>query len=710
MAEDFDREKAVQHWSDCQDAYNLQYDDCKGDWDFLHGIGQWDEKAYKARKDDNRPCLVLNQMLPYAMQVVNDIRQARLAIRVSPVDDEADIDTAEIYQGIIRNIERQSAADKAYTSASLNAIGAGVGWIRVRTDYADADSFEQEIYIDRVVDFTSVYLDPQSQELDGSDAEYGFIRVDYSKEQFETLYPDADPVSWDSQSSDDEVCVVEYFCKCYKKDKIYKIQLVDGSEQIITQEQKNILDEDGTVEYIEIESRDTQYPYVKHYVLNGSDEPISETEFPSKYIPLIPVVGEEVFINNRREFHSLIRQGKDAQRMYNYYNSMETELNALQPKAPIVGATGSFKSDIDNWMTANSANHPFLEYDIVHDKTGQRVEPPRRMEPYQGNPALFQGAMRAKEDIRLAIGMPSANMGQQGNEVSGIAIRNRQIEGDNATFHFIDNLSVSISFLGKVLVDMIPRLYSQRKITRILGEDGTERNVPVNTPFVKEGGVERPMKPNENKYDGIYQLGVGKYDVVCDVGASYSSKRQETADKLIEVVQAQPELMAVVGDLIFEALDLPMGKEIADRLKSQMPPELLGEDPMAEKLKAADAAMQQLQDQLMTYQAALDNKKKDTEFEQHIEVKKLDIENRKLAIEAQKTAAEIEKMRAETTNFNMDAVQALGGAVQGLFAEFNDVKKAMDEILKAKEIELGEQVTGVPQTPASETLKGNANV
>lgn len=707
---DYDKDTAKQHWEDCRVVYDTQYEECLDNWKFLHGIGQWDDYALKARQKDHRPCLTLNQMLPYAMQVVNDIRQARLAILVSPVDDKADIDTAEIYQGIIRNIERQSAADKAYISASLNAIGAGIGWFRVRTDYADPDSFDQEIFIDRVLDFTSVYLDPQSQELDGSDAEYGFIRVDYSKERFEELFPDADSVSWDDASGKDEVCVVEYFCKKYKKTKIYKIQLVDGSEQVITQEQKDLLDEDGTVQYIELDSRDTEYPYVMHYVLNGSDEPISETEFPSKYIPLIPVVGEEVYIDGKREFHSLIKQGKDAQRMYNYYNSMETELNALQPKAPLIGAVGSFRSDVERWQTANSANYPFLEYDIVHDEQGQRVEPPRRLEPYQGNPALFQGAMRAKEDIRLAIGMPNANMGQQGNEVSGIAIRNRQIEGDNATFHFIDNLSVSISFLGKILVDMIPRLYSERKITRILGEDGVEKNVPVNTPFVKEGGIERPVKLNENKYDGIYQLGVGKYDVVCDVGASYSSKRQETADKLIEVVQARPELMAVVGDLIFEALDLPMGKEVADRLKSQMPPELLGEDPMAEKLKAADAAMQQLQDQLMTYQAALDNKKKDTEFEQHVELKKLDIENRKLAIEAQKTAAEIEKMRAETTNFDMEAVQALGGAVQGLFAEFNDVKEAMDAILTAKEMELEEQATGAPQAPASETLGENANV
>lgn len=708
MVEKYNKDKVKEHWQNARDVYDTLYEEAKDDWAFLHGIDQWDSEAKEAREKDRRPCLTLNLMLPYAMQVVNDIRQSRLAVRVSPVDSEADVETAEIYQGIIRNIERQSSADKAYTSASLNAIGAGIGWLRVRADYSDPMSFEQDIFIDRVLDFSSVFLDPQSKEPDGSDAEYGFIRVDYSKEQFKEIYPDAEPISWDATSASDDICVVEYFCKYYKKDTIYKIRLIDGSEQIITQEQKDILDEDGTVQYEELQKRVTSYPYVKHYVLNGSDEPIEETDFPSQYIPLIPVIGEEVFLNNRREFHPLIRQGKDAQRMYNYYNSMETELNALQPKAPLIGAVGTFKSDVKRWETANTANYPFLEYDIVHDNSGNRVEPPRRLEPYQGNPALFQGAMRAKEDIRLAIGMPAANMGQQGNETSGIAIRNRQIEGDNATFHFIDNLSVSISFLGRILVDMIPRLYSERKIARILGEDGAEKNVPINVPFVKEDGALRAMRPNETKYDGIYRLGVGKYDVVCDVGASYSSKRQETADKLIELVQAQPELVTIVGDLLFEALDLPLGKEIANRIKSQMPPELLGEDPLAEKLKAAGASMQQLQEQITNYQGALKAKSEDALFDQNVQLKKLEIEARKLDIDAQKTAAEIEKMRAETTNFNMDAVQALGGAVEGLFAEFNDVKEAMDVILTAKELELEDEATGAPEALASETLEVNA--
>jgi hypothetical protein len=704
---EYDKEQVKTEWQACQDFYKDQYNDCKEDWDFLHG-DQWEANDVSKRRKTGRPCLVFNQLLPYVQQVVNDIRQANLAIRVSPVDDMADPDTAEIYQGIIRNIERQSDASTVYSTAALNAVGAGIGWLKVCVDYADEDTFDQEAYIERVIDYSSVYLDPSAERLDGSDAEYGFIRVDYKKDRFEELYPDAQPISFDETSMDDEVCVVEYYRRYYKDDTIYRIVLIDESEQIIKSKQKKALDEDGTVMYRELESRKVSVPYIKHCVLNGEDEPIEESEFPCKYIPLVPVVGEEVFIDNKREFHSLIRQGKDAMRMYNFWKSEHAAVMKMQSMAPTVGAVGSFASTPDKWATANTENHAFLEYDVVLDENGQRVEPPQRQAPVQGSPAMMQEAMGAREDIRLAIGMPQANMGERGNEVSGIAIRNRQIEGDNATFHFVDNLSCAIAQVGRILVDIIPRLYSERKITRILGEDGAEKNVPINQPFVMQDGVEVPVQSGQ-QYEGIYDLGAGKYDVVVDVGASYSSKRQETADKLIELVQAQPELMGVVGDLIFDALDVPMHNEIADRMRATMDPALLGEDPQANKLKAAAQAMAQLEDQLKDYQAALQDKQEDTQFDQQVELKKLEMQRAEIAIDAQKTAAEIEKMRAETKGFNMEAMAALSNAVAGLNEQVSDIGGAIEVILQSKEDEQYEQETSAPVENVDVSLEGVTN-
>ena len=713
-----DKEEVVSRWESCKKVYDEQYEQCKEDWEFLHGVNQWEGKARESRVKSKRPHLTLNQLLPYANQVVNDIRQANIAIRVSPVDDEADVDTAEIFQGIIRNIERQSGANMAYSSAALNAIGSGVGWIKLSTQYADPMSFNQEIVIDRVLDFTSVYLDPSSNELDGRDAEFGFIKRDYTKDEFKELYPDAQPISFEqNEVREDNVCVVEYYSKHYETFNIYLIELVDGLERIITQEEKDRLDEKNEelefpVEYVIIDERETRIPYVKHCVYNGEDEPLEEESFPCKYIPLVPVIGAEVFIEQKREFHSLIRQAKDAQRMYNYASSASIEMLALQPKAPWIAPHGSFASFPNKWSAANIENFSFLEYDLVYDENGQRAEPPQRQISPPGSPALMQESIKARDDIRLAIGIPDANMGMAGNQVSGVALRNKQIEGDNANFHFMDNLASSITQVGRILIDMIPRLYDKAMVMRIIGDDGQEKPVPVNQPFVKKDGDIRPASKGE-EIDGIYALNAGKYDVVCDVGASYSSKRQETADKLIELVRAKPELADVTADLLFEALDLPKGKEIADRLRANMDPAMLGDDPQAAKLKEAAQMVQKLQEQLEMYDVALQEKKKDAEFEKTVKVKELEQESEKIQIDAQKamadiqkTQAEIEKMRAETTGFNMDAVAALGNAVSGLSAQVNDIGQAMEIMFDAKEAE-GFEATDV-NTATSEPVESVA--
>lgn len=690
----FNYELAKTRWQLCKDYYSGLYADMTEDWNFVHGVGQWDEAGGEQRRKEGRPCLVLNQLQPYVLQVANDIRQSRLAIRVSPVDSKADVDTAEVLAGIIRNIEVSSGAQDSYITASLNSIGGGLGWIRLYTDYSGEDSFDQEIYIDRVLDFTSVYLDPAFKKKDGSDSEYAFIRVDYTKEEFERKFPDSEISSFDGQATDDNtVCVVEYFERCYDPSKLYKIELVGGIEQVIDQDQKDILDEDGTVEYTVIENRNVQKAYVKRYVLGGDENPLEENEFPSKYIPIIPVIGNEVFINGKREFHSLIKQGKDAQRAYNYWNSAAAEFIALQPKAPWIGPAGSFKSYFNKWTNSNRMNYAFLEYDPVYDQNGQRLEPPNRQPPIQGSPGLMQQALSARDDIRLAIGMPQSNMGEVAGEVSGVAIRNRQIEGDNATFHFVDNLCTAISHVGRICVDIIPKLYAKRKIARILGEGDKEKNIPINQPFIKENGNIRAKTMADQKYDGIYDLSVGKYDVVCDVGASYSSKRQETADKLVELIKVKPELLTIAGDILFEALDLPMAKEISKRAKAMMDPALLAEDPLAEKLKQSALALNQMQEQLAKYDAALQDKRANEDAQTNIKLKELQIKAKEAQADVDYKYAQIEKMRAETSGFNLEMISTLGNAVNGLAEQVNDINSAVNIMLDSQQ----DQETSEPE-------------
>jgi len=664
-------EEAKERWEICDNHYADIYNECEEDWMFLHGEGQWDIGARDSRNKDGRPSLTLNQCLPYAHQIINDIKQARLAIRVVPVDSEADVETADVRSGIIRNIEKQSKSKDVYGTAAMNAVGSGIGWIKVKVDYADNDSFDQEAYLERVLGFTSIYLDPNDLSIDGSGADYGFSweGLSYSQDKFEELYPDAEPVSFnglEKYSSDEEgdIRLVEYYYKETERVKLYEVD-VAGKIGYLNKDDLKLLDE-NEIFYEKLRDRDIDEVKVYHCVLSGAAI-LSREVFPCHYIPLVPVFGEEYYNNGKREFHSLIRQAKDAQRMYNYWKSASTEMIALQPKTPWVGPIGSFQSFPDKWDNANTQNFTYMEYDPVFDEnTGVPLPPPQRSQPAMGSPAMMQEAVGARDDIRLGMGIPQSNMGENSNAVSGIAIRNQQVEGDNATFHFVDNLSSSIEQVGRILNDIIPIIYSDRKVTRIIGDNGDEENIPVNTPYVKDEGGMRPAREDENP-EGVYDLSVGKYDIDMDVGPSYSSKRQETADKLIELYKARPDLMEITGDILFEALDVPMAKEISERIKSQMPPDLLGDDPQAAKLQQAAQAMEQMQEQLANMDAALQDKENNAKFDQAVKAEEQQLDRDKFEVDAQKTKADIDKiyadiqggvLDAQAANTNIDAITA----------------------------------------------------
>lgn len=678
-------DEALEKFEIAKTYWSSNYEKAKEDYLFRYGIGQWDDAYVADRRASGRPCLTLNLMNSYANQVINDIRQSRPAIRVSPVDDKADVDTAEIYSGIIRNIERQSKANIAYDTAASNAVSAGIGFIRISTDYADPMSFDQEIFINRVLDFSSVYIDPNSTELDGSDAEFAFAYVDIPCDEFEERFPDAIAQEDEKES----VRVIEYFYREYDSYKIYKTP-----QGVITAAEKDLLEETGLPIEV-LDERETLIPKIKHCVLT-EDEILEANDWVGKYIPIVPVFGLEYFKDDKRVFESLIAQAKDAQKMHNYWNSFDTELVTLQPTAPFIAPVGSFETTPNKWQSANIKNYAYLEYDPVYDENGQLLPPPQKQMPIQGSAHIMQKCVMSREDVGFILGMPPAVMGQKSNELSGVAVRNRQVEGDNATFHFIDNLACAISHVGVILVDLIQKLYSERKIARIIGLDSEEKTVPINQPYVKDETGIRPAKQGE-QFQGVYDLNAGKYDVVCDIGASFSSKRQEAADTLIQVTQAQPELFGVVGDLLFKSLDIPYGQEIADRLKANMNPALFGDDPQAAKLQEASAQIAELQDQLTTLSAALADKKKDEKFNQQLELQKIELDRTELEIKAAETAAKIAQMNAQTQNINEQALAPVLQAITEIATNVQDVGQALDLILTNEEQALGEPIANNPQ-------------
>ena len=519
--------------------------------DFRFAAGeQWPDEIRREREASDRPCLTFNRLPAFIAQVVGDARQNKPAIKVLPCDSGADVETAEIYNGLIRNIESQSRATQAYITAFENAVTGGVGAFRILTKYASDDSFEQDIRIERITNPFSVYWDPNAREYDKSDANWCFVSEWVTKEAFEQRYPDQTPTDWESEykgvdtgywSLDDKVRLAEYWCK---KPVKRRIGLINGQ---VIEVQK------GMEQWPFEMTREVETFKVVRYLLSGHAILEGPSDWAGHYIPIVPVFGPEEWIDERIRYRSLIRYAKDPQRQYNYWQSVITEKVALAPKSPWL-VTPSMIAGLERfWNAANRENRAYLPFN-----PDPVVGKPERQQPAYVQAAELQQAAQAVDDMKATMGLYDASLGAQSNETSGRAIIARQREGDNATYAWIDNLARSIQHAGRILVDLIPRIYDTARIVRIMGEDETAEMVPINY-----------VTPDGQK---IHDLTVGKYDVEIVVGPSYATKRMEAAESMMAFIQAVPATAQIAGDLLAKSFDWPGADAIAERLKKLLPP------------------------------------------------------------------------------------------------------------------------------------------
>lgn len=560
---------------------------------------QWEESMRKSRELDKRPCLTINKVKQHNRQITNDARQNKPSIRVYPVDDGADKKTAEIFNGIIRHIEANSNADAAYDTAEEFAVDAGLGYWRVTTDYAADYSFDQEIYIKRVKNPLNVYLDPHIQEVDGCDARFAFVFEDMAKDEFEAEYPDAEPLTWPMEANSgtdwlqlDSIRVAEYFRKLELNDTLY----VDdqGNTMRASEMDKDML---ALAKSSGLRSRPIKTCKIEWYLIAGGEQIIDRKEWPGIYIPIVRVVGDEIEVDGKVDRKGHTRALKDAQRMYNYNSSAAIEYGALQTKTPIIAASDAIHGHEDYWNNANTANLPYLPFNH-QTEDGQPIPMPQRMVPPAPAQLFLQGMQTASEEMKMASGQYDASMGARSNETSGRAIMARQREGDTATFHFIDNVARAIRYTGKILVDLIPKIYDTGRVIRILGEDGKESRVKIDPE--QPQAYAKQQNPITREIEEIYNPTVGRYDVIVAVGPSYGTKRQEAFQALTEMSSRNPQLLQIAGDLIMKAADFPMAEELAQRLEKTLPQNLKEQDeqPIPPQIKEQLQKQQQMIQQL----------------------------------------------------------------------------------------------------------------
>jgi len=622
---------------------------------------QWTEEAKKAR--EGRPCLEFDRLATTIAQITGDIRQMRPAIKVVPVDSRGDPKTADLIAGLTRYVENRSDAPAAYFAAADQQVMAGIGHWKVLTEYGSDSTFEQEIRIAPIPDGIGVRWDPDAILPTREDAKFCFVPLDMSRDAYEETYPDhpAAEIGDDDLagrglaewSTADVVRVAEYWVKTPVKKRLALMpdgEILDLTDETDDEQAERQMRAEAAG--ARIETRDGHK--IERYILSATDVLEGPTPWPGRFIPVVPAVGIETVIAKKRVRRGVVRKAKDAQRAYNYSRSTQTEVVALQPKAPFVGTEDQFKGYEHVWQTANTEAHPFLPFNA----DPKFPTPPQRVPPPVASSGLAELTREAAEDIKAVTGIYDASLGARSNETSGKAIRARQQEGDVGSFVYIVNFSRAIRHTGAIVVDLIPHIYDTARTLRIVGEDGKVDVVDINKPTGI--AVDEAAEKIEN------DVTVGAYDVAMEMGASYTTRREAALDGMITLVQAAPDVAPLVLDLLAQAQDWPLADKIAKRIKTMLPPQIQAEEaresgeappPPMPPSPQEQAAMQaqQRQEQLAAAQHELEGAKL------QIEQQKLQAEMAKIQGELQRAAMEHEARMAEAAR---PAEGVTGGPVE----------------------------------------------
>jgi hypothetical protein len=585
MADDYDSriQEAIDFLKFANDADTMNRQEALEDLKFGAG-DQWPVELQNSRNLESRPVITVNKVDNYCRQVSNQQRQQRPRIKVHATNTHEDMVDAQTISGIIRHIEVNSNADHAYDNAFEYAVRMGWGYMRVRTDYVSEDSFDQEIYIDPVDNPFTVYFDPNSVAPDGSDADRCLITTMMLKEEFRKLYPDADDGgtsftqrgTGDSQSewiTKEDIRLAEYYYTVREKATLYLLS--DGSATFA--DDKDFFKRLDNYGITVIDKRDSFKKTIKYCKMTAV-EVLEERDWAGKYIPIVPVYGRHIVIGDKRKKFGMIRYAKDPQRMYNFWQTSITEGVALAPKAKWLLAEGQDEGHENDWSNANIKSFPLLRYKQT-DIDGRPAPAPVRLQPEPPQAGIMAAAMGVDNDIKAIMGVFDPAQLGQGN-ISGKALNGQQQQVDLTNFDYYDNLTRSISHVGKICLDLIPKIYDTERVMRIIGDDGKPELLTIN----QRDSVDHVLN----------DITVGQYDVVMETGPGYNSKRQEAVDNMLPLLSAAPELMQVAGDLVFRNMDWPGADIIADRLaasnpmaqiddKSKVPPQVQMQLAMSQK-------------------------------------------------------------------------------------------------------------------------------
>lgn len=665
------------------DADSLNRSDAMEDLRFRFG-DQWPVHIQQSRMLEARPALTINETDAFIRKIENSQRQQRPRMNPHPVGSKASIEVAKVLKGLCRHVEVNSDADNAYDLAFAFAITMGWGFFRMRTDYVREDSFDQDIYIDQVENPFSVYFDPNSSLPDGSDSEQALITDLIPRSQFRKDYPGAEELSFSSRSTGDATndWVQEHTIRVAEYFKIEKVpdELVKLSNGEIVYASR--MPEPAVLETMGLQAVGNRKSYRRSvkWQKQTQTEILAERTLPGRWIPVIPVYGVRMFIDNKRRTFGLVRFAKDPQTMLNFWQTSMTEVTAQAPKPKWMMAEGQQEGHENELARSNVSNLAYLLYKPTSLPDGTPAPPPIRIQPEPIPVASMQNAMLMSENLKRVLGVFDPQVKTDGNK-SGKAILGEKMQSEESNYNYYDNLTRSLKHAARIILDWTPKIYDTQRVMRIIGDDGKPDLVTLNEKK-EENGVAKILN----------DVTVGEYDVVMDTGPGYNTKRQEAFEVFTQMLGTPlgEKIAATADDLIVRQLDVPGAEAIADRLAAANPLSQIDEKsevpPQAQMvIKHLQATVKQLTEQLHQAGIVLKSRQDVEEIRSHTTIlaEKMRQEGDKAEREVTRAQKQHDTETFALTAQNVAEIQVLGKLLTSKTEHGHRLREMVDEFKNA---------------------------
>lgn len=579
---------ALDRWRAADTFETSQRKEAALDLRFLN-LQQWDDQDAREREASGKQALVIDQIGEPYRQLTGQQRQARPGIQVNPVDSGADIDTAEVMQQLFRHVELTGHAKQARDQAFKGAAGPGWGYYRIllewEYDHVDPTApngpelFDQCIKYQAIEDPFTVYRDPACPLYEPWAARYCFVTEDIPKEEFTRRWPDKIATSADAFNitgvsrpewfPETAVKVADYYYVEYEELPAVAL-LPDGTVVPKAQVPPGVTP---------LTDRPMSRRVVKQakitgaQILEGDENRTAGRLWPGRYIPVVLMPGESLVVDGKRILRGVVRPTRDLLRAYNYEVSELLYELACSPKSKVMMPGGAQIGYEKQWQEAPAKAFPYLLYNpTVTTVDGRTLQTPQPQVAHFTDATKIQALVVAitqlKSDLRTVTGWyDPTDPSRRNSDQSGRAILARKEAQNEGAVNYKENFGNAVLFEAMILLDLIPKVYQRPgRILRLLGEEGESLDA------LTVGG---PWKKPHTKIDGIFEWGLGRYDVAVSIGASYLTRRQESTDQGLELMKIlDPMQRAVITPAIVSNMDIPGSRALARKMTRTLPPEL----------------------------------------------------------------------------------------------------------------------------------------